>query len=530
MLFTSYSFIGFLAVLFLLYYTIPTKYRKALLLVANFCFYYIADPRYILFIAATILSIWYAGMRIGDNWLAQERGLAEMDFPDRDAKKAYREAQKKIRKRWMLAALLFNLGIMAVIKYTNFVIYNVNGILSASGSTQQLSFVNIIMPMGISFYTFQALSYLFDVNRGTCQAERSLPRFALFVSFFPQLVQGPISRYPDLSQTLYNEEPFDMKNLSFGLQRMLWGYFKKLLVADRMLALVRTVTGDPSTYHGSYALVAMLFYSIGLYADFTGGIDITIGVAECLGIKLQENFNLPYFSDSLAEFWRRWHMTMSSWFREYMFFPLSTSRQMGRFAKFVKTHFGNALGKRLPLYLSSFIVWFATGIWHGASWNFIFWGLANWAILMVSQELEGFYSGMRERYAFFRTSAFKVIAVIRTFLLLSLLNFIDCYLNIIHMFKTFFSIFTTSNYHLLFDGSMLKLGMSGPDFIAALAGSLVMLAVGLMQVKGGSIRERVAQKSPAFRLVFWYGMFLIVLVFGAYGVGYDASQFVYNQF
>lgn len=223
-------------------------------------------------------------------------------------------------------------------------------------------------------------------------------------------------------------------------------------------------------------------------------------------------------------------MTMSSWFREYMFFPLSTSRQMGRFAKFVKTHFGNALGKRLPLYLSSFIVWFATGIWHGASWNFIFWGLANWAILMVSQELEGFYSGMRERYAFFRTSAFKVIAVIRTFLLLSLLNFIDCYLNIIHMFKTFFSIFTTSNYHLLVDGSMLKLGMSGPDFIAALAGSLVMLAVGLMQVKGGSIRERVAQKSPAFRLVFWYGMFLIVLVFGAYGVGYDASQFVYNQF
>ncbi len=529
MLFTSYSFIAFLAALFLLYYVLPKKYRSTLLLAASFFFYFCAGPSYICYICVTIFSTWYAGICIGNNWLEQELGLAEGGFPDREAKKVYRESQKRIRMRWVIACLLFNLGILTFVKYSNFFIFNINGVLSVTGSSQRLSSLNIIMPMGISFYTLQALSYLFDVNRGSCKAERSLSRFALFISFFPQLVQGPINRYPDLSETLYNEEPFDSQGFFFGLQRILWGYFKKLVVADRILALVTTVTSDSYTYGGAYALVSMLLFTIQLYADFTGGIDITIGIAQCLGIKVKENFNLPYFTGSLAEYWRRWHISMSSWFRDYMFYPISTSKPMGRFSKFARKHLGNEIGRRLPLYVASFIVWFATGLWHGASWNFIFWGLANWAVLMISQELEGFYAAVRKRFTFFTAPGFKVIAALRTFLLVCCLNIFDCYGSLADTFRSFSSIFTVNNYHALFDGSMLKLGMSGADYMVVAAGSLVMLAVSLIRTKG-SLRERIAAKPLPLRFALWYGLFLIVLIFGAYGVGYDVSQFIYNQF
>lgn len=530
MLFTSYSFFGFLALLFLAYYLVPRRMQWPLLLGASCLFYYLAGPVYLLYILTTAATVYLAGLLMGGNLERQSAYLkAHKADLSKEEKKAYKDGQKRIRFRWFLLCLLLNLGILAVVKYANFFIANVNGVLSAFGGGE-LSFLSLALPLGISFYTFQAVGYLIDVYRGTVPAEQNFFRFALFVSFFPQLIQGPISRYGDLSRTLYQEHPFDPKALSRGLQRMLWGYFKKLVIADRILAAVSTITGGPEEYRGAYIFVGMLFYTLELYADFTGGIDITIGVAQALGITVQENFHRPYFSKSLKEYWRRWHISMCAWFRDYVFYPVSVSPWMRRFTKFAKEHLGEQAGRRLPVYISSFLVWLATGIWHGASWNFIVWGLANYVVLMLSEELEPAYTRFHKRFPAAGSSfAYRLFQVGRTFLLVCCLNLFDCYRSLSETFGAILSMFTVPNWHILWDGSLLELGLSGLDYGILAAGTAVLLGVSLLQ-RRGSVRERIACRPYPVRFAVWYGLFLVVLLMGAYGIGYDASQFIYNQF
>ena len=529
MLFTSYRFLGFLAALLLLYYILPKRFQWILLLAGSYVFYFAAGPSFLLYILAATVTTWFAARRIGDNLTRQRAYLKEhAEQMDRGAKKAYKKGEERIRRRWLAACLLLNLGVLAVVKYTNFVISNINGVLSLFGGTG-LSPVSLVLPLGISFYTFQAVGYLIDVYRGTVPAERNLPRFALFISFFPQLIQGPISRWGDLSRTLYQEHEFDGRQVAFGLQRMLWGYFKKMVVADRVLAAVMTIVGGPEVYRGAYILAGMVFYTLQLYPHNTAGIDITNGVAEALGIQVQENFIRPYFSKSLKEYWRRWHVSMSSWFRDYLFYPVSTSRWMQRFTRFVKARLGEKPGRRLPVYLSTFVVWLATGVWHGASWNFIVWGLANWAVLMASEELEPLYGKFHQRYAVRRKLWYRLFQVGRLFLLVCILNLFDCYPSLSLTFGAFASIFTAGNWEILWDGSLLALGLSALDYGILACGTALMLLVSLSQ-RGGSVREKIARRPYAVRFAVWYGLFLIVLLMGIYGVGYDASQFIYNQF
>ncbi len=530
MLFTSYAFLGFLAVLFFLYYVIPCRHQWKLLLAASYLFYWIADPKWLIYILITTLSTFYAAGRIGRIGDIRSAYLKEHKAAlSKEEKKSYKEGMKKSQWRWLLACLLLNLGILAVQKYTNFFISNVNGMLHAFGSGTELSFLNLVLPMGISFYTFQSLGYLIDVYRGTVKAEKNPFRFALFVSFFPQLVQGPISRFGDLAESLYAEHSFDSRTVAFGLQRILWGYFKKLVIADRILTGVNTIIRDGETYRGAYVLVGMLFYALELYADFTGGIDITIGIAQTMGIRVKENFNRPYFSKSIKEYWRRWHITMGTWFTDYIFYPISVCKPMLKFSKFARTHFGEIIGKRMPVYLSSFVVWFATGIWHGASWNFIVWGLANWVVIMVSQELEPLYLRFHQRFSVGGKLWFRAFQVIRTVLLMSCLRTFDCYRDVPLTFRMFGTLFTTGNWHILWDGSLLNIGLGMLDYGILLFGFLVLVFVSLLQ-RSGSVREKIAAKPYPLRFVIWYGLFLVVLLMGAYGIGYDASQFIYNQF
>lgn len=530
MLFTSYEFLGFAAVVIFAYYLIPKKCQWPLLLAASYLFYAIAGVDCLVYILATTVTVYFAALRIERNTLRQSAYLKEHKGDlSKDEKKAYKEGQKKIRLRWFVLCILLNIGILVAVKYTNFFISNVNGILTAFGQTKQLSFFSLALPMGISFYTFQAIGYLIDVYRGTVPAQKNPFRFALFVSFFPQLVQGPISRFGDLGKTLYGEHSFDAKTVSYGLERILWGYFKKMVVADRILAGVTTIIGDTDTYGGAYVLVGMLFYTLQLYADFTGGIDITIGIAEAMGITVQENFNRPYFSKSLKEYWRRWHISMCSWFRDYIFYPVSVSGFMQKFSKFARGHFGLKVGKRLPVYISSFAVWFATGIWHGASWNFIVWGLGNWAVLMISEELEPLYERFHGRFRFGETPAYKIFQMGRTFLLVCCLNIFDCYHSLGDTFRAFASMFTRGNWSVLWDGSLMALGLSGLDYIILGAGVVLMLTVSLLQ-RSGSVRDKISARPYPLRFVIWYGLFILVLLMGAYGIGYDASQFIYNQF
>ena len=358
MLFTSYGFLLFLAVTLAVCWACPGKHRWKLLLAASFLFYGMSGLRYLIYIIVTILSSYIAARMIEKLHRRQDSYLADnKDSLTKEDKKRYKAANRTARIKWAAACLIFNFGIMAVVKYSGFAALNINALLRLAGGRGELTFFRFALPLGISFYTFQTMSYVIDVFRGKHPAEKNLFKLALFTSFFPQVIQGPISRFSDLSETLFSARRVGVKDISFGLQRILLGFFKKLVIADRLIIAVRTIVENPGEYQGAFVIAASLLYAVTLYADFTGGIDITIGIAEALGIKIKENFDRPFYSVSTADYWRRWHITMGTWFRDYLFYPISVSKPMLRLSKRARASLGENPGKRVPVYLSTIIVW-----------------------------------------------------------------------------------------------------------------------------------------------------------------------------
>ena len=533
MLFTSYGFVAFFMCCFVLYYLLPKRFQGGFLLVASYFFYFQGGAAYPVFLFVTSLTVYWAACRIQRISDEQETYLNTQGKQlKREERKLYKQQMKRRMKRYMLFALLFNLGILAVLKYSNFVIENVNDILYFAGSEREITYVDLILPIGISFYTFQAVGYLLDVYWQRTRAQKSFYKFALFVSFFPQLSQGPISRYGDLSKTLYEPHAFDWKNVRFGLERILWGYFKKLVIADRIYPVVAMITEDPEYYTGVYVFLGMIFYAIQLYADFTGGIDITIGIAQVFGIQVKENFIRPFFSKNIEEYWRRWHISMGSWFRDYIFYPLSLSKPMKRLTTWTKEHFGPAVGKRSNVYVATLVVWLATGICHGASWNFVMWGLMNGIVILISQEFTPLYQRFHERFPkLCQSRGYAGFQVIRTFLLMCSLRLFDHYEGVGSAFRAFLHMFTQfgMSLPLLNAEEFSYFELSAADYGIVLAGVLLMFAVSMIQ-RRTSVREYVAEKPYPVRFLVFAGLFFAVLLFGTYGIGYDTSQFIYNQF
>ena len=525
--FVSYEFIAFLAVLFVAYYLLPKKAQWPLLLIASVAFFLLDDWRNAIFIGITAATTYGTALWMEKINATQKTYLAEHKAElDKEQKKAYKAKMKS--KKWavLLAGLLLNLGILAVTKYTNFVIDNINGFLSEGHKL--IRFDDLFIPIAISYYTFQSVSYIIDVYRDKQPAQRNFFKYLLFVTFFPQMVQGPISRFGDLGDQLCTPHKFEGKTVSYGLMRILWGYFKKVVIADRLVTAVIALAGGEA-YTGAYVLITMLFYAFQLYCDFTGGIDITIGIAQTLGITLAENFNLPYFSKNIKEYWNRWHITMGTWFTDYIFYPISVCKPMLKLSKWSREHLGPAVGKRVTVYLSSFAVWLTTGIWHGAAWNFIVWGLMNWVVIMASQELEPLYDKFHGKFHLKGKLPYEIFQIIRTVLLMSAIRMFDVYRNVPMTFSRIFSMFTTWNWGDVFSGTMLKLGLGSHDYILLAVGLAIVLGVSLCKVKWGSVRELLYAKKPVFFVLMGL-LFVGILIFGAYGIGFDSSGFIYNQF
>ncbi|MBO7564902.1 MAG: MBOAT family protein, partial [Clostridiales bacterium] len=253
-------------------------------------------------------------------------------------------------------------------------------------------------------------------------------------------------------------------------------------------------------------------------------------IAEMLGIPVKENFERPFFSKNIAEYWRRWHITMGTWFTDYIFYPISVSGPMLKLSKWSRKHLGEKVGKRLPVYLASFIVWFTTGIWHGASWNFIVWGLGNFVVIMISQELEPLYRKFHKKVNTDGSTVYKTFQVGRTILIMSALRLFDCYRNVPLTFKMFGTMFTTWNWNTLGNGTLLQLGISRADYVILAIGTILLIVVSMF-ARSGSVRDKLEKKLPMpGRWILFTVLLLLILVFGAYGQGYDASQFIYNQF
>jgi D-alanyl-lipoteichoic acid acyltransferase DltB (MBOAT superfamily) len=509
-LFTSLEFIVFLTVLIVLYYTIAkNRFQWQLLLAASLAFYAFSGWWNLFYIASTIISSYFAGRAMGRLEAGRDAYLKEAKLSKEDAK-AYKASVKAKKRIWLIACLTFNFAVLAATKYA--------GLMISKGA--DTGFFGFLVPVGISFYTFQAMGYIIDRYRGK-GGEHSLFRLALFVSFFPQLIQGPISRFDDLKATLFAPHSFNGAAFAAAGQRVLWGFFKKLVIADRLLPAVTELTSDLGAYGGVYVIAAVLLYAVRLYADFTGGIDITIGVAEMLGIRVKENFNMPFYSKSIAEYWRRWHITMGTWFKDYLFYPISVSRPMLGLMKSAKAAFGENFGKRVPVYLSTIILWFMTGLWHGTTANYIAWGLANGLVIIISQELTPAYKAFHQRFNLKGKRIWNALEIFRTFWLMCFIRAFDIYAGVGETLKAVGSVVTGPHTlpNLVFDG----IGVS--DYIAAGAGVAVMIIAGRIKRRGKPWINKAAVRYAACLLLA-----LAIVVFGVYGMGYDASQFIYNRF
>ena len=529
MLFTSYGFVAFLAIMFTAYFLTPGRWQWVTLLVGSYAFYAFSGFENLLFIVFTTISS-YLISRLLERMIAKENAYVEgkREELSRDERKAYRARAKKKRFSVLIVGLVLNFGVLAVLKYSAFAVHNVNGIMSLFGA-EGFSVPSLLLPMGISFYTFQTMGYLIDVYGAKVAPERNPFKLALFVSFFPQLVQGPISRFGDLAQQLTSPHRFSGKTFTFGLQRILWGFFKKLVIADRVLVAMNTLLDSPAEYNGAYVFLLIILYSIQIYADFAGGIDITIGIAEAMGIKLAENFDRPFSSRSTKEYWRRWHITMGSWFNDYIFKPVSVCSPMKKLNKALSPKLGRLAASKIVAYIAMTLTWLATGIWHGAGWNFVVWGLLNCLVIMVSEALEPTYNKFHERFPRLTASrGYGGFMAVRTFLLMGVIRSLDCYRNVGLTFAMWGSMLTFRHFGHIVTGGIFELGLGVADLVIILVGVFGCFVVSKVTEKG-SVRERLYER-PVLAAALCVALFITTVMLGAYGAGYDASQFIYNQF
>lgn len=346
MLFNSFNFAIFFIAVTTAYFVLPHKYRWMLLLSASCYFYMVFVPVYILILGFTIIIDYFAGILL-------------------------EQSQGRKRKWFLVASLIANIGVLSVFKYYNFLNDNLTAFFHGVGFENPIPYLSILLPIGLSFHTFQAMSYTIEVYRGKQKAERNFGIYALYVMFYPQLVAGPIERPQNLLRQFYEKHEFDYERIVDGLKLMLWGFFKKLVIADRLAIYVNAVYNNPDQHNGITLLTATIFFAFQIYCDFSGYSDIAIGAARIIGFKLMTNFSRPYFSINISEFWKRWHISLSTWFKDYLYISLG--------------------GNRVSVprwYFNLMLVFLISGLWHGANWTYVIWGGLNGLYLVSAVVLQ----------------------------------------------------------------------------------------------------------------------------------------------
>lgn len=532
MSFIQINFWIFLLIAMIIYYVLPKKYQWVCLLISSYVFYVYAGIKTIGYIVFTTLTTYVGALVISK--IEEEKKnelLINKETLTLKEKKQIKENSKKRQKKIFWCVLLINFGILAFLKYFNFVAENINYIFNIftvnKGDPIKLG---LLLPLGISFYTFQSMGYLIDVYNGKYKAEKNLTRFALFVSFFPQIIQGPINRFDKLAVQLYEHRSFDLKKFQYGAQLILWGLFKKLVIADRAVVIVNKIFDNNQNYGGALIVVGILFYSLQQYADFSGGIDVAMGIAEQFGIHMSENFKRPYFSTSLSEFWRRWHITLGAWMRDYVFYPLALTKKMSKITKVANKYLGKKIGKIMPVAIANIVVFLIVGIWHGPYWHYVTWGLYNGIILALSAFLEPFYNWIK-RITKVNTTCFSyhLFAILRTFFVVNLGWYFDRGNGLKASFQMLHTTVTNFKLYQLMDGTILNLGLKSLDFKILFAATIILFVISVMQESGIKIREFLSVQNLVFRWSVFYTLIFIIMVF-SYSTGDSSGGFMYAQF
>ena len=512
MSFFSLSFPVLVAGALVIYYLLPKTWQWAFLLLLSLGFYALGGFGALGYLAFTGLTTYAAGLLL--------QGL-------NDRLKADKAAPVKGKKKLVLTlCLVLNFGLLFAVKYWGFTAAGLNRAFGL-----QLPSLGLLMPLGLSFYMFQSVGYAVDCYRGKQKAEKNPLKYLLFVSFFPQMVQGPISRYHELAPQLLSGRDYDPDKVKSGVQLAMWGYLKKLILADRAAVAVQTVFGSPASYGGALYAFAVLLYCVQLYCDFSGGIDITRGVARMFGIDLAENFRRPIFALSLADYWRRWHITLGAWMRDYVFYPLSFSKPFAALNRRTRKRFGGKLGKVIPTAAATFVVYLIIGIWHGANFRYLFFGLYNGVILTSSILLANGFSKTRSRLGVDdKTPWFRAFRLLRTMAIVFVGRYITRAPRLLLALQMLWKTLTSPCLYQLRDGTLLRLGLGGWDYGVLALGLAVLLVTELRQEQGRDPLQTL-DRSPAF--VQWLFILLplaALLANAILSAGAIEVTLIYQQF
>lgn len=488
MLFNSMKFILFFPIVVTTYWLIPRKVRWIWLLFASYFFYMSWNPIYALLMLTSTLITYFCGICINQ---------------------FHKSSNVSFKRLTLIMCLLINLGLLFAFKYFNFFADSMNLLFVTTGIPFSVPAFDVLLPVGISFYTFQALGYSIDVYQGKVKAEYNLGKYALFVSFFPQLVAGPIERSHNLLTQIHKEHCFNYDQMISGLLLMLWGLFQKVVIADRISIIVNTVYNDCTNFRGISILFATILFALQIYCDFAGYSNVAIGAAECMGFSLMKNFERPYFSKSIAEFWHRWHISLSTWFRDYVYIPLG----------------GNRCTKTRK-YINVMVTFIVSGFWHGANFTFIVWGALHGFYQITGDLLSPIKKRLCALCGISESSrVYHILCVSITFVLVDFAwiffranSLQDAIYIIIHLFKMDFA-----------NGNLLDLGVPLPEMIVLFAAIGIQIGVSIYQ-KNHVIIDEIKQKNIVIRWGIYFAGIFSIIIFGAYGPLYDASAFIYFQF
>jgi len=475
MLFNSISFVFFFIIVTTLYFVLPQRVRWFLLLAASCYFYMAFVPVYILILGFTIVIDYFAGIYLEDT-------------------------HGKTRKLFLVASLIANIGVLCVFKYFNFINENITLILDGIGKKNPIPFLSILLPIGLSFHTFQAMSYTIEVYRGHQKAERNFGIYALYVMFYPQLVAGPIERPQNLLHQFYEKHEFDYERVVSGLKLMLWGFFKKLVIADRLALYVNSVYNHPEHHNGLTFALATVFFAFQIYCDFSGYSDIAIGSARVMGFKLMKNFNRPYFSANISEFWTRWHISLSTWFKDYLYISLG--------------------GNRVSIprwYFNLFFVFLVSGLWHGANWTFLIWGALNGAYLIVALVRDRLLKRFNLKTQILPAGVSKLVNIGVTFVLV-------CFSWIFFRANSLSDAMLIAKRVVNLDGPLFNNSM--PSMTFSLFGLLILFAVEFKHEYIPGKFSLFNNPNPVVRYSTYLALVLLILLIGVF----DGGQFIYFQF
>lgn len=488
MLFNSIDFLIFFPIVVCIYIIIPKKCRCIWLLLASYYFYMSWNPKYSLLIALSTIITFLSGILI-------------------------EKCSKTTYKKFIVAgSLLSNLLILCIFKYANFALYTMHTLFNYIGISFPEKRLDLLLPVGISFYTFQALSYTLDVYRGTIRAEKNIIRYALFVSFFPQLVAGPIERSKNLLsqiQSIHSVNLWNYSRIRDGILLMFWGLFQKLVIADRASILVNEVYDNYSQYGFLEIAIATVLFSFQIYCDFGGYTNIARGAARVMGFELMQNFRQPYLAISIKDFWHRWHISLTSWFTDYLYIPLG----------------GNRKGT-LRKYINILIVFTVSGLWHGASWNFIAWGVLHGLYQIIESITSKLYNHLIPTVSHAALSFSKRLEkILITYLFVDIAWVFFASSSLQHALKLFRQMFTTFQ-----TTSIFELGLNRGNWFMLCFSFVILFAIDIYHEKGKSIFVAIKHQTLWFQWLLYLGLIWSVIMFGIYGIDYDTSQFIYFQF